>query len=122
MEIIMNILLFLHIVSISLVFGIWVGNFKRAIVVPGQFHASVLALATGFGMYFIRMDQEMQISHMVVGIKMLLAIIICAAAFKGQLKYKQARAAGTPEAGRSIPLAHAVGGLALINIALAMFI
>lgn len=122
MEIAMTILLFLHIVSIAMVFGMWAGNFKRAIVLPGQFHASILALLTGFAMYFIQMSHHAQLNHMAIGIKMLLAIIICVAAFMGQKKYKAGQASGSIEAGRNIALSHTVGGLALVNIALAMFI
>ncbi|MBM7050722.1 MULTISPECIES: hypothetical protein [unclassified Rothia (in: high G+C Gram-positive bacteria)] len=121
MNIALNVLLFMHIVSIAMVFGIWVANFKRAVVVPGQFHAALLAVITGFALYFINMSQGLQLNHMLIGIKMVLALIVCVAAFVGQKKYKDAHLAARPEAGRNIALAHTVGGLALINIGIAVF-
>ncbi|MFW0184974.1 hypothetical protein ACN083_05665 [Rothia sp. CCM 9418] len=119
MSTVIAFLVFLHIVGAALVFGIWVAHFKQAIVLPGQFYASLLQLATGFALYFIQMSQHAELNHMKIGIKILLAIVICVAAFVGQRQYKMAQVAGTLEKARNIPLAHAVGGLALINIALA---
>lgn len=126
MTIAIQVLLILHVIGAALVFGIWAGNFKRGVVLPGQFHASLLQLITGFALYFIQMTQMGENSptffHMFAGIKILLAIIITVAAFFGQKKYKTARAAGSIEAGKSIPLAHTVGGFALINIVLGVLL
>lgn len=121
MSIAFSILLFLHIIGASLVFGLWVANFKKGIVLPGQFHAALLQVVTGFALYFMQMAENMQLNHMMIGIKMVVALVIAAAAFMGQKKYKAARALGTPESGKNIALAHTVGGLALINIAIAIF-
>lgn len=121
MSIAFSILLFLHIIGATLVFGLWIANFKKGIVLPGQFHASLLQLITGFALYFMQMANNMQLDHMMIGIKMVIALVITVAAFMGQKKYKVAKALGTPEAGKNIALAHTVGGLALINIAIAVF-
>ncbi|ORC18868.1 MULTISPECIES: hypothetical protein [Rothia] len=121
MAIAFSILLFLHIVGAAMVFGIWLGTFKKGIVLPGQFHAALLQVVTGFGLYFIQMAENMTLNHMMIGIKIVLALVITGAAFMGQKKYKAARALGTPESGRNVALAHTVGGLALINIAIAVF-
>lgn len=121
MSIAFSILLFLHIIGAALVFGLWVANFKKGIVLPGQFHAALLQVVTGFALYFMQMADNMQLNHMMIGIKMVIALVIAVAAFMGQKKYKAARALGTPEAGKNVALAHTVGGLALINIAIAVF-
>ncbi|WP_237202542.1 hypothetical protein [Rothia endophytica] len=121
MSIAFSILLALHLIGASLVFGIWVANLKKGIVVPGQFHAALLQLITGFAMYFWQMSQGMVLNHMMIGIKMLLALIIAIAAFMGQKKYKAALAVGRPEDAKNIALAHTVGGLALVNILIAVF-
>lgn len=121
MSIAFSILLFLHLIGAALVFGLWVAHFKKGIVVPGQFHAALLQVVTGFALYFIQMGNGMQLNHMMIGIKMVIALVITVAAFMGQKKYKAARALGTPEAGKNIALAHTVGGLALVNIAIAVF-
>ncbi|WP_237221773.1 hypothetical protein [Rothia nasimurium] len=121
MTIAFSILLFLHLVGAAMVFGIWIGTFKKGIVLPGQFHAALLQVVTGFALYFIQMAHNMQLNHMMIGIKMVIALVIAVAAFMGQKKYKAAKALGTPEAGKNIGLAHTVGGLALINIGIAVF-
>ena len=123
MAIATSILVFLHVLGATMVVGIWIANFKKGIVVPGQFHAALLQIVTGFSLYFIMMSnlgsESNTMFHMYVGIKMLLGIIVAIAAFFGQKKYKKARATGNLEAARNIPLAHTVGGLGLINIAIA---
>lgn len=123
MEILTSILVFLHVVGATMVVGIWIANFKKGIVVPGQFHAALLQLVTGFALYFIMMSnlgpESNTTFHMNVGIKMLLGIIIAIAAYFGQKKYKWARANDNMELARNIPLAHTVGGLGFINIAIA---
>ncbi len=123
MTIATNILVFLHVLGAAMVVGIWIANFKKGNVVPGQFHAACLQLITGFALYFIQMstmgDSSNTMFHMQVGIKMVLGIIVAIAAFFGQRKYKEARASGNIDAARNVALAHTVGGLGLINIAIA---
>ncbi|MDO4898830.1 MAG: hypothetical protein Q3965_05915 [Rothia sp. (in: high G+C Gram-positive bacteria)] len=121
MSIAIAILVFLHILGAAMVFGMWAGNFKKGIVLPGQFHAALLQVVTGFALYFIQMSQQAHLNHMMIGIKMVVALVIAVAAFMGQKKYKAARAVGRPEDARNIGLAHTVGGLALVNIAIAVF-
>ena len=121
MSIAFSILLFLHLVGAAMVFGIWTATFKQGVVLPGQFHAALLQVVTGFALYFMQMADGMDLNHMMIGIKMVIALVIAVAAFMGQKKYKAAKALGTPEAGKNIGLAHAVGGLALINIGIAVF-
>ncbi|MEX3610152.1 hypothetical protein VVR12_03785 [Rothia sp. LK2588] len=130
-----NILVFLHILGAVMVVGIWIANFKKGITVPGQFHAALLQLITGFALYFMMMSHLPEESatrfHMFIGIKMLLALIIAVAAYLGQKKYKRAHvfdrrdgveARGHDDhAGRNVALAHTVGGLGLVNIAIAVF-
>lgn len=123
MTIATSILVFLHVLGATMVVGIWFAHFKQGIVVPGQFHAALLQVITGFALYFIMMSkldsESSTMFHMFVGIKMLLGLIVAVAAFIGQKKYKAARTAGNMELARNVGLAHAVGGLGLINIAIA---
>lgn len=110
-----TILLILHVISVVLIIGLWVANFKPPKVLPGQFHAALLAFITGLTMYILATSNGAQISHMGYGIKMLIALAIVICAFIGQKKYKQ---------GLPVPtgLAHAVGGLAVINVIIALTI
>lgn len=116
MTVLFNILLFLHIVGAALVFGLWVANFRPPRVLPGQFHASLLQLVTGLAMWGMKespamggMTADIRVK---LGVKLLIGLVVCVLAFVGQRKYKK---------GEQVPtgIAHGVGGLALINIAIA---
>lgn len=113
MNVLFSILLFLHILGAALVFGLWVARFRTPTVMPGQFHAALLQLVTGLLMVGLaEMNGGSPHSYLWIGIKLVLAVVITVLAFIGQRKAKR----GEPV---STGLAHAVGGLALINIAVA---
>ena len=106
-----NILVFLHIIGAAIIIGLWIAHFRTPKVLPGQFHASPLMLITGLLLVGIA-EVTGSPNHIKIAVKILIALSIAAAAFIGQRKYK----AGEPI---STGLAHAVGGLAVINVAVA---
>lgn len=112
MSVLMSILLFLHIVGAALVFGLWVAHFKSPRVVPGQFHAALLQVITGLLMFGILEMQGGAVDHIKLGVKLVIGLIIAVVAFIGQRQFKRGEQVSTG-------MAHAVGGLALINIAVA---
>ncbi len=101
---------FTHI-GASLIIGLWVAHFRTPKVLPGQFHASLLMLVTGLILVGIA-EMSGGVNHIKIAVKILLALGVAIAAFIGQRKHK----AGEPI---STGLAHAVGGLAVINVAVA---
>ena len=105
-----NVLVFLHIIGAAIIIGLWIAHFRTPKVLPGQFHASLLMLVTGLLLVGIA-EVTGSPNHVKIAVKILIALSI-AAAFIGQRKYK----AGEPI---STGLAHAVGGLAVINVAVA---
>ncbi|MCT1366639.1 MULTISPECIES: hypothetical protein [Kocuria] len=112
MSVLMSIFLFLHILGAALVFGLWVANFKPPRVVPVQFYAALLQLVTGILMWGMLEMGDGVVNHAKLGVKLVIGLAIAVTAFIGQRKYK---------AGEAVPtgIAHSVGGLALINIAVA---
>jgi hypothetical protein len=112
MTVFFSILLFLHILGAALVFGLWVANFKPPKVLPMQFYAALVSVVTGLLMVGIREMQDADLNHVKVGVKLVIGLVIAVAAFIGQRRYRRDGAVPTG-------LAHAVGGLALINIAVA---
>lgn len=112
MNFLAGLLLFLHIIGAAIVFGAWVINFRKPTVLPGQFHAALLSMVTGLLLVGVREMQGADLDHFKIAVKMLLAIIIAVAAYIGQRRVKRGQVVSTG-------LAHAVGGLALINIAVA---
>ena len=90
---------------------LWIAHFRTPKVLPGQFHASLLMLVTGLLLVGIA-EVTGSPNHIKIAVKILIALGIAIAAFIGQRKYK----AGEPI---STGLAHAVGGLAVVNVAVA---
>ncbi|MGO4455345.1 hypothetical protein [Arthrobacter sp. RAF14] len=114
MTVVYYIVLFLHLVGAAMVVGPWIANMKSPTVHPRQFDGAMLQVITGLAMYIMLMAHVMpyDANHMKLGIKFLIAIVIAVAATIAKIKSKK----GQPI---SLGLAHAVGGLGLVNIAIA---
>lgn len=112
MNIVYNIVVFLHIVGAAMIVGIWIGQMKKPTVHPRQFDGAMLQLLTGIVLMGLIPALDMDANYAKLGIKLVIALAVGVLAFIGRRKYK----AGEPV---SPGLAHAVGGLALLNIAIA---
>jgi hypothetical protein len=112
MDILYNILVFLHIVGAAMIVGIWIGNMKKPTVHPRQFDGAALQVITGVIMMGLIPAMDLDANYIKLGIKLVIALVVLVLAFIGRRKYK----AGQPI---SAGLAHSVGGLALLNVAIA---
>ena len=112
MDILYNILVFLHIVGAAMIVGIWIGNMKKPTVHPRQFDGAALQLITGVIMMGLIPAMDMDANYVKLAIKLVIALVVAVLAFIGRRKYKK----GEPV---SAGLAHCVGGLALLNVAIA---
>ena len=112
MNIVYNIVVFLHIVGAAMIVGIWIGNMKKPTVHPRQFDGAALQLITGIVMMGLIPALDMDANYFKLGIKFAIALAVGVLAFIGRRKYKK---------GEDISkgLAHSVGGLALLNVAIA---
>ena len=112
MIIVYNIMVFLHIVGAAMIVGIWIGNMKKPTVHPRQFDGAALQLITGIVMMGLIPALDMDANYFKLGIKFAIALAVGVLAFIGRRKYKN---------GEDISkgLAHSVGGLALLNVAIA---
>ncbi|MDR7159292.1 MULTISPECIES: hypothetical protein [unclassified Arthrobacter] len=112
MIIVYNIMVFLHIVGAAMIVGIWIGNMKKPTVHPRQFDGAALQLITGIVMMGLIPALDMDANYFKLGIKFAIALAVGVLAFIGRRKYKK---------GEDISkgLAHSVGGLALLNVAIA---
>ncbi|MCT1690985.1 hypothetical protein M3B11_08480 [Brevibacterium sp. p3-SID960] len=131
MEILRDILLFLHLLGMAIIIGGYFATIRRPRVMPGMLHAAYLQLITGIGLVgIIEMAGDPSAAfHMKVGIKALLAIAVTVTAFIGNRKQKRAHAtagAGEPAAATgpepSAGLAHATFALALLAVLVAVFV
>ncbi|WP_426998993.1 hypothetical protein [Pseudarthrobacter sp. N5] len=112
MNIVYHIMVFLHIVGAAMIVGIWIGNMKKPTVHPRQFDGAVLQIITGIVMMGLIPALGMEANYFKLGIKFAIALAVGVLAFMGMRKYKK---------GEDISkgLAHSVGGLALLNVAIA---
>jgi FtsH-binding integral membrane protein len=112
MIIVYNIMVFLHIVGAAMIVGIWIGNMKKPTVHPRQFDGAALQILTGVVMMGLIPALDMDANYVKLGVKFAIALAVGVLAFIGRRKYKK---------GEDISkgLAHSVGGLALLNVAIA---
>lgn len=128
MEILRDILLFLHLLGMAIIIGGYLATVRRPHVMPGMLHAAYLQLVTGLGLVAIveMSGDPTGVFHVKVGIKVLLAIAVTVTAFLGNRKQKQAAAAddAAPAAGSapSAGLAHATAAFAVLAVLVAVFI
>jgi len=112
MNIVYNVMVFLHIVGAAMIVGIWIGNMKKPTVHPRQFDGAALQLITGIVMMGLIPALNMDANYFKLGIKFAIALAVAVLAFMGRRKYKK-------DEPISKGLAHSVGGLALLNVAIA---
>ncbi|HKU35246.1 hypothetical protein [Paenarthrobacter sp. NPDC058040] len=114
MSILFSILVFLHIVGAAMIVGYWIATIKEPTVHPRQRDGAFLQLLTGIAMMGLITVPElnMHANYFKLGIKFAIAVAVAVLAVIGSRKVKK----GEPV---STGLAHGVGGLALVNIAIA---
>jgi archaellum biogenesis protein FlaJ (TadC family) len=112
MDIVYNIMVFLHIVGAAMIVGIWIGNMKKPTVRPRQFDGAALQIITGIVMMGLIPALDMEANYFKLGIKFAIALAVAVLAYIGSLKYKKNETI-------SKGLAHSVGGLGLLYVAIA---
>ena len=112
MGILYSILVFLHIVGAAMIVGYWIATMKEPTVHPRQRDGAFLQLLTGIAMMGLIPVLDMDANYFKLGIKFAIGLAVAVLAVIGSRKVKK----GEPV---STGLAHGVGGLALINIAIA---
>ncbi|MCI0141635.1 hypothetical protein KNN17_08610 [Arthrobacter bambusae] len=119
MTILFNVLLFLHIVGAAMIVGYWIATLKQPTVHPRQRDGAFVQLITGIAMMGLLPVLHNQDpaefgdpNYFKLGIKFAIGLAVAVMAVIGARKVKK----GEPV---STGLAHGVGGLALLNIAIA---
>ena len=113
MTILFNILVFLHVVGAAMIVGYWIATMRQPTVHPRQRDGAFLQLLTGIAMMgLLPLLPDAHPNYAKLGIKFVIAIVVAVLAIIGTRKVKK----GEPV---STGLAHGVGGLALVNIAIA---
>ncbi|MDQ0732534.1 hypothetical protein [Arthrobacter sp. B1I2] len=113
MTILFNILVFLHVVGAAMIVGYWIATMRTPTVHPRQRDGAFLQLLTGIAMMgILPFLPDSDPNYAKLGIKFVIAIVVAVLAVIGARKVKNGQSVSTG-------LAHGVGGLALVNIAIA---
>ncbi|MFC8037858.1 hypothetical protein ACFUOZ_00700 [Paenarthrobacter sp. NPDC057355] len=113
MSILFNILVFLHIVGAAMIVGYWIATLREPTVHPRQRDGAFLQLLTGIAMMgVLPMMPDADPNYFKLGVKFAIGVAVAVLAVIGSRKVKKGEAVSTG-------LAHGVGGLALVNIAIA---
>ena len=113
MDFLITTTLFFHILGTAAIVGGWLASFRQPTVLKSQHIGAWVQLVTGLLLVgFIEMNDG-EVNHMKIGIKLLIVIGVVVAAVIGRRKIARGEEV-------SKGLAHAVGGLSLINMAIAV--
>lgn len=112
MEIITNIFVAIHIIGAAALVGGWLAKFKSPTVTVSQWWGSITMLVSGLILVALAEMGEGPVNHIKIGVKLVIALAVFITALIGRRKENR----GEPV---STGLAHAVGGLSLINLVIA---
>lgn len=114
MDVAINILLILHFIGLAGIIGSWLAVIKEPRVVAGMLHGAILQVVTGLALVGLREAQDtVDVNHMKIGIKLVIALVILAVALVGLRKEKE-------QPGSTATLAHVAGGLGIVNVIIAV--
>lgn len=118
MDFLYTFLVFLHIVGAAALLGGWLATFKAPTVGYWQHVGAWVQLITGLLLVGLAEmtagDDGAGINHLKIGIKLVVLIAILITAVFGRRKVTRGESVSTG-------VAHSVGGLTLVNIAIAVF-
>ncbi|MET4001432.1 MULTISPECIES: hypothetical protein [Arthrobacter] len=114
MDFLRLVLVFLHILGAAAIVGGWLAAFKTPTVSQWQWIGALTQLITGLLLVGLAEMGDGDVNNVKIGVKLIIALIVAVAAFIARRKIKNNQDV-------SKGLAHAVGGMALINIAVAVF-
>ncbi|WP_193597549.1 hypothetical protein [Microbacterium sp. YJN-G] len=118
MDFLHSALVFLHILGAAALVGGWLATFRNPTVGVFQMAGAWVQLITGLLLVGLaemaREEGDPAVNHVKIAIKLVILIGVLVAAIIGRRKVKKGEDVSTG-------LAHAVGGLALINIGIAVF-
>ena len=70
MNIVYNVMVFLHIIGAAMIVGIWIGQMKKPTVHPRQFDGAMLQLITGIVMMGLIPALDMNANYAKLGVKL----------------------------------------------------
>ncbi len=113
MAVLTAIVIAIHIISAAAIVGGWLAHFKNPTVTKSQWYGTWGMLATGVLLAGLAEMGDGPVNHMKIGVKLLIGVCVFVTALLGRRKENK----GEPV---STGLAHATGGMGLVNILVAV--
>lgn len=114
MSVLHTVILLAHIFGTAALVGGWLATFRAPTVGVWQHYGAWIQLVTGLLLVgLLEMGDGGPVNHVKIGIKLLIVIAVVVAAVIGRRKVGRGEEVSTG-------LAHAVGGLSLVNMAIAV--
>lgn len=113
MDFLYSLLVLLHILGTAAIVGGWFANFRTPTVSQWQHIGAWVQLVTGLLLVGLLEMGDGEVNHLKIGIKLLILIAVIVAAVIGRRKVAKDEPV-------SKGIAHAVGGLSLINAVIAV--
>ena len=120
MDLVRSFFIVAHFVGLAAIVGPFLMQlrWKGQYAFPVVFGGAITQLVTGLVLVGLAEMRDVDIDYAKITVKLVIAIIIFVAALLGYLKQRKTEGGGGREL---LPFFHAAGGLALVNIALAVF-
>lgn len=109
-----SLVLFLHFVGTAALLGGWLATFRNPTVLQWQHIGAWIQLVTGVALVGLLEMGDGGVNHLKIAVKLVVLIAVLVAAIIGRRKIAKDQPVSTG-------LAHAVGGLTLVNVAIAVF-
>ncbi|TNC42833.1 hypothetical protein [Mumia zhuanghuii] len=111
METLRLVLLVIHFLAWAFVIGAWASRLRTPVpIAKGVWHAAATALVTGLLLVGVREMDDLPVDNTKIGVKLVVAIAVTVLAVLSTRKGDRA----------PVWMAHAVGGLAVLNVFIAV--
>jgi uncharacterized membrane protein YraQ (UPF0718 family) len=112
MTVVYDLLVVLHLLGMAVVVGGYLTVVRSPRVLPGMLHGALLQLVSGLALVGLREGGAVHddpLNHTKIGVKLVIALVVAGAALVGRRRHLERDG-----------LAHAVGGLAIVNVLVAV--
>ena len=110
MELVYNLVVVLHVIGLAAIIGGWLAVVRAPRVLVPMVHGALLQVVTGLALVGLSeavLDKD--VDHTKIGIKLVIALVVAALAFLHRKKRNVAPG-----------VVHAIGGLAVLNVLIAV--
>jgi hypothetical protein len=114
MNVVRGLLVILHLVGMASIVGAWLSTLRTPRILPGMVHGALLQLVTGLLLVGLlesgAFGEDEAVDNAKIGLKLLITLVVAGLAWVHRRRADEVSPA----------VFHAVGGLALLNVAIAV--